>query len=112
MEELIGRIISKYGTAMEVRKDGRWVAIRAFLQPVTTKAKQNMQKEVSPLGEIPGGQYVFIGPADAVAENDTLRLAGEKYLVRRLDRVYYGDRAVYSWGLCSRKGEEDTWGGM
>lgn len=110
MEELIGRIISKYGTPMEVQKDGKWATFRAFLQPFTTKAKQNMLKEVSPLGEIPGGQYVFIGPVDAVAEGDTLRLKGEKYLVRRLDKVYYTDQAVYCWGLCSRKGEEDTWG--
>jgi hypothetical protein len=110
MEELIGRILEKYGTPMEVLQQGKWLPLRAFLQPSHTKNRQDMRREVTPIGCIPGGQYVFIGPVGKVAEGDTLRMSGSYYVVQRLDTLHYGADAVYSWGLCSRGGEADTWG--
>lgn len=110
MGEEISRILRKYGMPLEVLRDGKWEGFRGFLQPATSRSWQNMERQVCTLGEVPGGMYVFIGPVGAAGEGDTLRLAGTQYLARRMDTVYYGDQAVYSWGLCSRKGGEDTWG--
>ena len=106
MEGLIGGLIRKYGTAMAVLRDSEWKDIRAFWQPVDTKGLKNIRKEVSPLGEIPGGQYLLISAVGTVQEGETVRLGQQQYVVRQLDAHYYGDTAVYDWALCTRKGEE------
>lgn len=106
----IARILKKYGMPLERLEEGQWKSFRGFLQPATSKSWQNLERQTCALGEVPGGMYVFIGPVGAAEEGDTLRLKEEAYILRRLDTVYYADQAVYSWGLCSRKGGEDTWG--
>lgn len=110
MEELIPQVIRKYGTQMRLLRNGEEIRIRAFLQSAQSKNWQKMEKEVSPLGEIPGGLYVFIGEPDCAREGDTIALGEELFLLRRLDVVYYADKSAYCWGLCSKKGGEDTWG--
>lgn len=110
MEELIGQVIDKYGTPLEILREDRVLQIRGFLQSAQSKNWKKTEKEVSPLGEIPGGLYVFIGEPDCAREGDTIALGEELFLLRRLDVVYYADKSAYCWGLCSKKGGEDTWG--
>lgn len=110
MDEEIDRILKKYGTPMERLREGKWEPLRGFLQPVTSRSWQNMERRVCDMGEIPRGMYVFIGSAGAAGEGDTLRLGNAEYLLRRVDTMYYGQQAAYSWGLCTRKGGDDTWG--
>ena len=31
------------------------------------------------------------------------------YLIRRWDKVYYQDKAVFLWALCVKSGEEEAW---
>ena len=82
--------------------------VRGFFRAVNSKS---WQSEVSLLGEITRGQYAYIGPADvAVREGDTLLLGGKSYLFRRVEPYYYGNQAIYNWGLCVEKGVNDTWG--
>ena len=85
-------------------------SFRAFLQLVTSKSWQNMEKVFGPLGEIPRGQYLYIGPAaQDVSSADYLRCNGVDYLVRRAEPILLGDEALYIWGLCVRKGADDPW---
>ena len=52
-----------------------------------------------------------MGPVAAeVKEGDTLILGERRYLFRRTERYYYGNQAVYQWGLCVERGVNDTWG--
>ena len=52
-----------------------------------------------------------MGPVSAaVTEGDTLILGDRSYLFRRTELYYYGNQAVYQWGLCVEKGVNDTWG--
>jgi len=84
---------------------------RGFFRAVNSKSWQSMESEVSLLGEITRGQYAYIGPVDvAVREGDTLLLGGKSYLFRRVEPYYYGNQAIYNWGLCVEKGVNDTWG--
>lgn len=110
MTEMLVRMIREYGTGIERLRGAESAQIRGFLQSAQSKNWQKMEKEISSLGEIPGGLYVFIGEVGSAAEGDTLRLGSEDYLLRQLDTVYFGDQAAYCWGLCSRMGREDTWG--
>ena len=108
---MVENILKQYGTAMTVTAGGVETELKAFFQPVRSKSWQNMVSLDTPLGEVPRGQYVYIGPASTAVENgDTLAVMGKSYVFRRVEPFYYGDEAVYLWGLCVEKGVNDTWG--
>ena len=110
MREIIEAIIESYGSTVTAAYGGDSVSFRAFLQLVTSKSWQNMERVFGPLGEIPRGQYLYIGPADRdIAAAEYLRCHGTDYIVRRADPILVGDEALFVWGLCVRKGADDPW---
>ena len=108
---MVDSILRQYGMAMTVRRETDTVALRGFFQPVRSKSWQSMVNLATPLGEVFRGQYVYIGPADQlVREGDLLCVGQKEYFLRRVEQYFYGDEAVYTWGLCVEKGVNDTWG--
>ena len=103
------RILQRYGTALTLcRGDRRW-AIRAFFQPVRSKSWEASDSEYSPLGEIPRGRYVYIGPTEpAAAAGDTVLVEGKSYLMRRSELIRGPKGPAYCWGLCLEKGGEES----
>lgn len=100
-----------YGTDMTVSGAEGVKAVRGFFRAVNSKSWQSMESEATLLGEITRGQYIYIGPADGeAAEGDTLTLGSRSYIFRRVEPYYYGNQAIYQWGLCVEKGVNDTWG--
>lgn len=111
MRRMADGIFRQYGTSMGVTHGGTAKQIKGFFQPVRSKSWQSLVNAATPLGEIPRGQYVYIGPAGVeVAIGDELTVGGRGYLFRRVEPYYYGDETVYIWGLCVEKGVNDTWG--
>lgn len=111
MRKMADGIFRQYGTKMQLTISGTVTQVRGFFQPVRSKSWQSMVNVATPLGEIPRGQYVYIGPADtAVSIGDLLEVSGKSFLFRRVEPYYYGDDVVYIWGLCVEKGVNDTWG--
>ena len=109
MQQMIGKILNTYGVSITRKQEG--VTYRGFFQPVRSKSWQYLEGNYSPLGEVPRGQYVYIGPAEQqLSVGETLEVGGKDYMVRRLEPVYYGEEAAYLWGMCVEKGGEDTWG--
>ena len=110
MQQMIGKILNTYGVSITWKKEEP-ETYRGFFQPVRSKSWQYLAGNYSPLGEVPRGQYVYIGPAGKpVAFGDTLEVGGRDYMVRRVEPVYYGENVAYYWGMCVEKGGEDTWG--
>lgn len=110
MRGIIEAIIESYGSTVTAVCGEESTSFRAFLQLVTSKSWQNMERVFGPLGEIPRGQYLYIGPADRdIAGADYLRCGGTDYIVRRADPILVGDEALFVWGLCVRKGADDPW---
>lgn len=108
---MVRKILNQYGTAMTVTGSAGSTDVRGFFQPVRSKSWQNMVSLDTPLGEVPRGQYIYIGPPEAVArDGDILTVAGKDYVFRRVEPYYYGDTQMYLWGLCMEKGVNDTWG--
>ena len=111
MKKMVAGILRQYGSSMTVTHGDATVKLRGFFQPVRSKSWQNFTNAATPLGEIPRGQYVYMGPADvAVVQGDILTIAGASYIFRRVEPYRYGDENVYIWGLCVEKGVNDTWG--
>ena len=101
----------QHGTDLTIVSGLENKTVRGFFRAVNSKSWQSMESEASLLGEITRGQYVYMGPVDgAVKEGDTLILGDRSYLFRRTELYYYGNQAVYQWGLCVEKGVNDTWG--
>ncbi|MDO5152157.1 MAG: hypothetical protein Q4D50_02220 [Eubacteriales bacterium] len=111
MRKTVEKIIAQHGTDMTVTSGSEQKTVRGFFRAVNSKSWQSMESEATLLGEISRGQYAYIGPVDAaVKEGDTLSLGEKTYLFRRTELYYYGNQAVYQWGLCVEKGVNDTWG--
>lgn len=105
------RILEKYGTAVTLcRGEERW-ELRAIFQPVRSKSWEASDADYSPLGEIPRGRYVYMGPLEPeAAAGDTVWVDGKAYLMRRSEVVRDHKGPAYCWGLCLEKGGEDNWG--
>ena len=104
-------MIARYGTPVRLcRGETQW-DVKAFFQPVRSKSWDYSDSNYSPLGEIPRGRYIYIGPTepDALA-GDTIFLGEKAYLVRRSELIRDQKGPVYCWALCLEKGGEDDWG--
>ena len=108
---MVKRILEAYGMPVILEKNGEPCTVQAFFQSVRSKSWQYLEGNYSPLGEIPRGQYVYIGPTDPSAEaGDTLILGMDSYWMRRSELIWDTNGPVYCWGICVEKGGEDTWG--
>ena len=108
---MVSKILRSYGSAVTLRKGGTAHEIRAFFQPVRSKSWQYLEGDYSPLGEIPRGRHIYIGPLEPeAAAGDTILRNGQQYLVRRSEIVYDHQGPAYCWGLCLEKGGADDWG--
>lgn len=111
MVQMVTKILHTYGTAIKLCHGDTEYEIRAFFQPVRSKSWQYLEGTYSPLGEIPRGQYVYIGPVEPGAEaGDTVTVGDRPYWLRRCELIYDANGPVYRWGMCVEKGGEDTWG--
>lgn len=111
MEKVVGKILKQYGSPVTLERGSDSWEVRAFFQPVRSKSWRYLEGDYSPLGEVPRGQYVYIGPAEPMAEaGDTVTVGGRKYQLRRTEAILYEDKVVYCWGLGIEKGGEDQWG--
>ena len=61
MRQMIDKILNTYGSAVTLQRKDEEFSIRVFFQPVRSKSWQYLEGNYSPLGEIPRGQYVYIG---------------------------------------------------
>ena len=110
MRNVVEDVLHKYGTDMLLASNGVEKTVRGFFRAVNSKSWQSMESEATLLGEITRGQYAYIGPADGGAkEGDTISLGEKNYLFRRVELYYYGNDALYQWGLCVEKGVNDIW---
>ncbi len=110
MKALIARLLTAYGSTVTVHFEQESRAVRALLQPVTSKSWQNMERMIPVGGQIPRGQFLYIGPPEVdVTQATHLSLLGKTYLVRRVDRILYRDQVLYLWGLLVEGGREDPW---
>ena len=111
MRKMLEAVMTRWGTAMTLRRQGEELPLKGFLQETGSRNWQNMEKVFTPLGEIPRGQYLYLGPAaPAVAVGDVLLTKDRIFEVRRAEPIRCGDAVLYCWGLCVEKGGADTWG--
>jgi len=105
VEKVVERILREYGTAITLRGSREDCTFRGFLNHTGSHSWQNMHRNYSPLGEIPGGQYVLLAPLEPVLKGgDLLIMDGRRYRIRRLEKENLGGKAICQWGLCVEEG--------
>lgn len=110
MKEALARLIRYYGSTVTVTTDAGQSQVRAFIQPVTGKSWQNMQKVVQGLGEIELGQFLYLGPVTPdLAEATEVCCGQERFRIRRTELICLKDEALYCWGLLTKEGGDDPW---
>ena len=104
---MIERILRRWGTELILQQSGAEFRLRGLIFHSSSKSWQNMEHSYTPLGRVPRGQYVYIGPVQpAAAVGDTLVQGDTAYVIRRVERMWLQDTPVYCWGLCVEKGSE------
>ena len=83
MIQTIDLLMEHYGSSLRLCRDGEVTEFKAFLQPVTSKSWQNMERLFGDLGEVPRGQYLYLGPRSVcLSAGDELETGEQAYIVR------------------------------
>lgn len=107
MRRFIDSLLDRFGVEAIVGD----VHTRIFFQFSSSKSWDSMNPIITPVGQIPGGQYLYIGPADLeIHAGDQVEVDGISYIMRRCEAYRDREGIIYRWALCVLKGKEDTWG--
>lgn len=110
MRRMINKILKQYGTAAVLEHEGKQIRLRIFFQPSMSKSWDSMNPIVTPLGQLPGGQYLYIGPAEQpIRQGDLVMVDGNSFVIRRAETYLDRKGPVYQWALCVRKGSDEPW---
>lgn len=106
MRQMIDSLLERFGVDAVVNG----ISTRIFLQFSNSKSWDSMNPIITPVGQIPGGQYLYIGPADIpIAAGDEINVNGTKYILRRCEVYQAQEGPIYRWALCALKGSESEW---
>ncbi len=108
MKKTVGNLLARWGSDVEVCSGDCVTALRAVLTPTVSVSWQNMQRHMGDLGQVPRGQFLYLGSAD-ISRADFLRCRGKCYVPRRCEEICVGGQTLYFWGLCVPAGEEAAW---
>lgn len=107
---MVDKILNSYGAVLTLRHNGKDVQIKGFLQNGRSLSQRSALRRITPLGEIFGDTYLYIGPAAQETQVGDIVKQGEiLYELRQVETVMYQNTPIYVWGLCVRKGGEDSW---
>ena len=111
MRKTVEKIFRRYGVPILVDSAQENRTVYGFVQHTATSARKHLLPEYTPLGKLPQGHYLMLLPLlSALSCNDVLRYNDKAYIVRRLEKVWFGAEAIYCWCLCEERGEVDQWG--
>lgn len=106
MEQVLERIIDRYGTGVIWTHEGKRKVVRGFFQPVTSRSWQKLLRQETPLGDAPTGLYVFLGAvSDGLVAGDEIQVEQRHYRIRRTEYIFDSEGPVYLWALCVQRGE-------
>lgn len=111
MRKTVEKILQRYGCEVTFRRITGDKKVYGFMQHTGSLSWQNMRVAMSPLGQIPRGQYLLLIPVDPeLRKGDYFCKDAIWYVVRRVEKVMYQDETIYCWCLCEEGGDLDFWG--
>lgn len=110
MLKLVNKIFQRYGVDIKVQSGTTTYTVRGFVQPRSVSAKKDLMPEYTPLGHLSQGYYRILLPAYEARVDQLLMYNGRWYIVRRVERVWLKEKAIYDWCWCEERGVTDQWG--
>lgn len=113
IENRIDRLFQKYG--QEVRVNLRHVRynIKAFVQHMRYKNKMYIDLPLGAVGERDNGCYLYVGPPECDFSDEwggvELFVGGYRYLVKRAQMIYLGEKPIYVWAVLYRTIKEGNY---
>ena len=105
MKQTVDEIFDCCGSDARVLSADGEIAVRAFIRPITSHSMDALRRTMHTLGEVPKGRYLYLGPAEPFAREDTVIVCGEKRLrVCRMEQMLFEDRVIYTWGVLRETG--------
>lgn len=108
MKKLLCRLIARFGSEVTAVFGSEQRLVRCVFEPTTSRSWQNMRRQIRDLGQLPQGQFEYIGTEDLGAADYLLR-GTQVYLLRRCEPVYLQNECICYWGLAVPVGEESQW---
>ena len=110
MKQIIAGILRRWGSPVTAVAGTEQTELRAVLEPIDSVRVSAMRRLIRDAGEIPQGQYLYLGPPEFdPTQTDYLLRDGELFLPRRCERFYAGGQALFCWALLLRAKEEPVW---
>ena len=99
--------ISKYGGDVTVSQGSTRVRGRGIVEPLRYRNKIYIGGEQRHLGFMKRERYLFIGTPDfeLVENRSVIEAVSGKYIVKRCERYFVRDNAVYTWAIMVPFGE-------
>ncbi len=111
MRRMVEKMMICHGRDLILARGEKRFPLRGFLQPVTGKVERLAMAQMGPLGQESRERFIYIGPVEPEAmQEDQIEADGKQYTVRTAQVIWSGDRPVYCWAMCVKKGSEDSWG--
>lgn len=110
MNKLVDKIFRRYGTPLDLQTAEGTERVYGFVHHTASSARKHLIPEYTPLGELPQGHYLILMPLYRAKIGQMVMHDGRWHIVRRIERIYVGSKALYDWCLCEKRGEADTWG--
>ncbi len=111
MVTLVDKIFRRYGTPMTLERNGENVTVRGFVEHTATSARKYFLTQYTPLGEVSQRYCLILLPLTyTLTEGDLLMYGGRWYILRKVERIWFGSKMLYYRCLCEDRGEADRWG--
>jgi len=107
MRAIVDSLLERFGVEAVVKG----VHTKILLQFSNSKSWDSMNPIITPVGQLPSGQYLYIGPGELeIRAGDEVVVGNQAYIMRRCEAYQCAEGAAYRWALCALKGKEDQWG--
>lgn len=105
----VSMLLSRYGRAVTVEKNGAVEAGRAFVRPLREKQEQSVP---TPVGRTRQDRFLYLGEAAlslaGMGEKDAVVCGGERYRVETAQEIYVGEEISHWWAILEIADEEET----
>ena len=108
MKNLLLRSLEQWGSELTAVFAEKTSTLRCIFQPVTSRSLQNMRRQVKDLGQLPQGQFEYLGAED-ISQVEYLERDGWIYIPRHCEPIYLSGEILCYWGLAAPAGEESAW---
>lgn len=113
MENSVTIMINRYGESIRIKNGESIKEARAIIQPLMYKNKMYVSGTSVSAGEVDGGHYQMIAPADAPFgdyKNTRIETKSSVYTFKRAEVIKAGDTDLYIWAVLAPfypQGEDD-----